>query len=170
MQASTEENRRIHMRHVLRPCLRSSYGLLPVLLSLALLSLEPLCAAALGDSDLLELAEPVVAIGNPFGFTFSVTTGIVSALNRSLGDSEGLIQTDAPINPGNSGGPLLNGRGEVIGINHAEAVRVEHGPNPAEQPPQAAVHGVPAKAEHAPGLGDRHALQGKTLDHPPWLA
>jgi len=74
----------------------------------------------LGDSDLLELAEPVVAIGNPFGFTFTVTSGIVSALGRSLGEgTSDLIQTDAPINPGSSGGPLLNERGEVVGINHA---------------------------------------------------
>lgn len=73
----------------------------------------------LGDSDKLEIAESVYAIGNPFGFTFSVSGGIVSALNRTLGEREGLIQTDAAINPGNSGGPLINDRGEVIGVNHA---------------------------------------------------
>ncbi|MEW6219000.1 MAG: trypsin-like peptidase domain-containing protein [Thermodesulfobacteriota bacterium] len=74
----------------------------------------------LGSSAALEIAEPVIAIGNPFGFTFTVTSGIVSALNRSLGHGvEGLIQTDAPINPGSSGGPLVNMSGEVIGISHA---------------------------------------------------
>jgi S1-C subfamily serine protease len=66
------------------------------------------------------IAEPVIAIGNPFGFTFTVTSGILSALDRSIPDGgSGLIQTDAPINPGSSGGPLLNMAGEVIGINHA---------------------------------------------------
>ena len=67
-----------------------------------------------------QIAEPVIAIGNPFGFTFTVTSGIVSALNRSIPNgTEGLIQTDTPINPGNSGGPLLNMAGTVIGVNHA---------------------------------------------------
>lgn len=76
---------------------------------------------SLGDSDKAEIAESVIAIGNPFGFTFTVTRGIVSSLNRTLGDDSvsDLIQTDASINPGNSGGPLLNMDGEVIGINHA---------------------------------------------------
>lgn len=74
----------------------------------------------LGDSDAVEIAEPVMGIGNPFGLSFTVTSGIISALNRSLGEgSEGLIQTDAPLNYGNSGGPLINMNGEVIGINHA---------------------------------------------------
>lgn len=74
----------------------------------------------LADSDSVEIAESVIAIGNPFGITFTVTSGIVSALNRSLGDgTSGLIQTDAPLNPGNSGGPLLNMSGEVIGVSHA---------------------------------------------------
>jgi S1-C subfamily serine protease len=67
-----------------------------------------------------QIAEPVIAIGNPFGFTFTVTSGIVSALDRTIPDgAEGLIQTDAPINPGSSGGPLLNLGGAVIGVNHA---------------------------------------------------
>lgn len=66
------------------------------------------------------IAEPVIAIGNPFGFTFTVTSGIVSALDRTMPDgASGLIQIDAPINPGSSGGPLLNMTGEVVGINHA---------------------------------------------------
>lgn len=74
----------------------------------------------MGDSDKVEVAEPVFGIGNPFGITFSVSSGIVSALNRKLGDDgAGLIQTDTPLNPGNSGGPLINMDGEVIGVNHA---------------------------------------------------
>jgi serine protease Do len=71
-----------------------------------------------GDSDTLEVAEPVIAIGNPFGLSFTVTSGIVSAVGRTTPDGkEGLIQTDAAVNPGNSGGPLINMDGEVIGIN-----------------------------------------------------
>jgi 2-alkenal reductase len=76
--------------------------------------------AALGDSDALQPGETVIAIGSPLGdFKNSVTVGVVSALNRTVPGSgqEGLIQTDAAINHGNSGGPLLNVRGEVIGIN-----------------------------------------------------
>lgn len=77
----------------------------------------------LGDSDKLQVGEPVIAIGNALGYGQSVTTGIVSALDRNL-DMEGfdskLIQTDAAINPGNSGGALLNSNGEVIGINTAK--------------------------------------------------
>ncbi len=77
-------------------------------------------ALPLAGSPSPEIAEPVISIGNPFGFTFTVTSGIVSALDRSIRDGvEGLIQTDAPINPGSSGGPLLNMAGEVIGVNHA---------------------------------------------------
>lgn len=73
----------------------------------------------LGDSDALQPGETVIAIGSPLGnFKNSVTVGVVSALNRTVGDSpEGLVQTDAAINSGNSGGPLINLRGEVIGIN-----------------------------------------------------
>ncbi len=83
--------------------------------------------AELGDSDILEVGEVAVAIGNPLGLQFdrTVTSGIISGLNRSIeinvNDSiEGLIQTDASINPGNSGGPLLNSKGQVIGINTAK--------------------------------------------------
>lgn len=76
--------------------------------------------ATLGDSTKLQVGEPVIAIGNALGYGQSVTTGIVSALNRQI-DMEGfdaeLIQTDAAINPGNSGGALVNANGEVIGIN-----------------------------------------------------
>lgn len=77
--------------------------------------------AKLGDSSLVQVGQIVIAIGNPFGLAESVTQGIVSALGRSIGltDYEDYIQTDAAINPGNSGGPLVNLRGEVIGINAA---------------------------------------------------
>ncbi len=82
---------------------------------------QDLPAARLGDSDRLEVGEWVMAIGNPFGLDHTVTTGIVSAKGRHIGSGpyEDFIQTDASINPGNSGGPLLNLRGEVIGINTA---------------------------------------------------
>ena len=76
----------------------------------------------LGDSSKAQVGDPVVAIGNPFGFTRTVTTGIVSALQRQIDAPNGfpiknVIQTDASINPGNSGGPLLDSQGRVIGIN-----------------------------------------------------
>jgi S1-C subfamily serine protease len=75
----------------------------------------------LGDSKKLEVGDYVVAIGNPFGLGQTVTSGIVSATDRPLGqgDSRRFIQTDAPINPGNSGGALINLHGELIGINSA---------------------------------------------------
>lgn len=76
----------------------------------------------LGDSATLEVGEWVIAIGNPFGLSQTVTVGVVSATGRSsvgINEYENFIQTDAAINPGNSGGPLLNGRGEVVGINTA---------------------------------------------------
>jgi len=79
--------------------------------------------AKMGTSKDLMVGETVIAIGNPYGFSHTVTTGVVSALNRSIrtkqGTYFGFIQTDAAINPGNSGGPLLNILGEVIGINTA---------------------------------------------------
>ncbi|HEY7712907.1 MAG TPA: DegQ family serine endoprotease [Candidatus Binatia bacterium] len=80
-----------------------------------------LSAATFGDSDALEVGEWVVAIGNPFGLDSTVTSGIVSAKGRHIGQGpyDNFIQTDASINPGNSGGPLINLRGEVIGINTA---------------------------------------------------
>jgi serine protease Do len=72
-----------------------------------------------GDSSKLEVGEPVMAIGNPLGLEQTVTTGIVSATGRAIGAGpyDDFIQTDASINPGNSGGPLINARGEVIGVN-----------------------------------------------------
>jgi S1-C subfamily serine protease len=74
--------------------------------------------AAIGDAAALQPGEQVLAIGSPLGnFRNTVTAGVVSALNRSVGSMEGLIQTDAAINSGNSGGPLINLRGEVVGIN-----------------------------------------------------
>jgi len=91
---------------------------------IALIKIEPddgLPAARLGDSDALQVAEPVMAIGNPFGLGHTVTVGVVSAKERSIGMGpyDAFIQTDASINPGNSGGPLINTRGEVVGINSA---------------------------------------------------
>ena len=71
----------------------------------------------IGDSDRLKVGEWVVAIGSPFGLENTVTAGIVSAKGRDTGDYLPFIQTDAAINPGNSGGPLLNLRGEVVGVN-----------------------------------------------------
>jgi S1-C subfamily serine protease len=83
------------------------------------LTLHPL---TLGDSSTAQVGDPVFAIGNPYGLTRTLTNGIVSAVGRQIQAPNGLtiegaLQTDAPINPGNSGGPLLNERGEVIGIN-----------------------------------------------------
>lgn len=86
---------------------------------------QPFPTVALGDSSDLMIGEPAIAIGNPMGYSHSVSTGIVSALHRDLKDVDGkeslanLIQTGAAINPGNSGGPLLNAYGQVIGINTA---------------------------------------------------
>jgi S1-C subfamily serine protease len=78
----------------------------------------------LGDSDKIRVGQKAIAIGNPFGLSHTLTTGIISALHRDIKTHddthmEDLIQTDAAINPGNSGGPLLNSNGEVIGINTA---------------------------------------------------
>lgn len=92
---------------------------------------EDLKVAPLGDSDRLVVGELAVAIGNPLGLRFqrTVTAGIISALERSLPVGnvimQDLIQTDASINPGNSGGPLINSRGEVIGINTVKASEAE---------------------------------------------
>jgi serine protease Do len=89
---------------------------------------DGLVAAPWGDSDKLEKGDWIMAFGSPFGYVGSMTHGIVSALNRRAGilgtnGYENFIQVDAPINPGNSGGPLVNVRGEVVGINTAIASR-----------------------------------------------
>ncbi|MDB4893980.1 MAG: serine proteinase, partial [Firmicutes bacterium] len=94
---------------------------------MAVIKVDPgnrgMIAATLGDSDKVQVGELAVAIGTPFQQEFTVTAGIVSALNREVSEGtssftiKGAIQTDAAINPGNSGGPLINGNGEVIGIN-----------------------------------------------------
>jgi serine protease Do len=90
---------------------------------LALLRIDAkgLPVVALGDSTQLQVGEPVMAIGNPFGLEQTVTTGIVSATGRVIGEGpyDDFIQTDASINPGNSGGPLINGKGQAVGINTA---------------------------------------------------
>jgi serine protease Do len=91
---------------------------------IALIKIEPrenLTVASLGDSDKLRVGEWVMAVGNPFGLSNTVTAGIVSAKDRVIGAGpyDDFIQTDAPINPGNSGGPLFNLKGEVVGINTA---------------------------------------------------
>lgn len=97
----------------------------------------PLMPLTVGDSNLLQVGQRVVAIGNPFGLDGSMTTGIISALGRSLPSAQlldsryqgynnpSIIQIDAAVNPGNSGGPLLNSSGEVVGIN--TAIRTENG-------------------------------------------
>jgi S1-C subfamily serine protease len=95
---------------------------------IALIKIDPkdrkLAALTMGDSDTLQVGQTVLAIGNPFGFQSTLTTGVVSALGRTVQTGQttvidGAIQTDAAINQGNSGGPLLNSHGEVIGINSA---------------------------------------------------
>ena len=89
------------------------------LLKVAATDLKPL---ALGDSSAVQVGDPAYAIGNPFGLDRTLTTGVISALQREISSPNGfsiddVIQTDAAINPGNSGGPLFNGAGQVIGVN-----------------------------------------------------
>ncbi|CAN5853785.1 N/A [soil metagenome] len=96
---------------------------------LALLVIEPgnLTSAAWGDSEALEIGDWVLAVGQPFGLSGTVTAGIISGKGRAIGVAlyEDLLQTDAAINPGNSGGPLVNLKGEVVGIN--VAIKTIHG-------------------------------------------
>jgi S1-C subfamily serine protease len=93
------------------------------------LTLHPL---TLGNSSIVQVGDPVFAIGNPFGLARTLTTGVISALEREIQAPNGVtiddaLQTDAPINPGNSGGPLLNEQGQVIAINSQIETGSEHG-------------------------------------------
>jgi putative serine protease PepD len=123
---------------------------------------EKLTVAPLGDSDAIKAGQLAVAIGSPFGLERTVTTGIVSATGRAR-RNEGqrtianMIQTDAPINPGNSGGPLLNSRGEVIGVNTA-----------IESPVRGSVGIGFAVPINTAKLFLPDMLAGKTIKHP-WL-
>ncbi|HEY3081800.1 MAG TPA: trypsin-like peptidase domain-containing protein [Chloroflexota bacterium] len=123
---------------------------------------EKLTVAPLGDSDAIKAGQLAIAIGSPFGLERTITTGIVSATGRAR-RNEGqrtianMIQTDAPINPGNSGGPLLNSRGEVIGINTA-----------IESPVRGSVGIGFAVPVNTAKLFLPDMLAGKTIRHP-WL-
>jgi len=131
---------------------------------LALLSADipkaKMAVATLGDSDNVRPGELAVAIGNPFGLDHTLTTGVISAVNREFGTANGrpmrgLLQTDAPINPGNSGGPLLDANGEVIGITSS-----------IDSPVQGSVGiGFAIPINRAKGLLPR-LQQGQQVEHP----
>ncbi|MDO8692309.1 MAG: trypsin-like peptidase domain-containing protein [Dehalococcoidia bacterium] len=124
------------------------------------ISKDKIVVAQLGDSDQVEPGEPAIAIGNPFGLDHTITSGVISAINREFGTANGrpmrgLIQTDAPINPGNSGGPLLNADGEIIGITSS-----------IDSPVQGSVGiGFAIPINRAKGLLPQ-LEQGQQVDHP----
>jgi len=120
-------------------------------------SADTLPAATLGDSKRLKRGQLVIAIGNPFGFDHTLTTGVVSALNRPVSEGQGsysqpMVQTDAAINPGNSGGPLLDINGQVIGITTLVAA-------PQGIPAQGLGFAVPA--DTAKRIADQLVQSGK---------
>ncbi len=125
-------------------------------LAVVKISAHDLPTVSLGDSSILRPGETVIAIGNPYGFSNTVTAGIISATGRNLGDlgKKDLIQTDAAINPGNSGGPLINIIGEVIGINVAIVA-------------QAQGIGFAIPINEAKEIKDDLILKGKVIR--PWL-